>query len=97
MLPLVREDLNELVLGGRGQRDIHDLARASLDGRRAAHDALANGGHLRERVGAHDGRYDVAAEGRAYLQEFLLVAVAARLVIADLQIRAVCREACARR
>ena len=70
------------------------LARAGLCGVLLAHDALADGGHLRTVVGVDDRGDDVSAERRADLIEEVLI-LRTRLgvlVVADFELRAVGRK-----
>ena len=64
-----------------------------------AHDALADGGHLRTVVGVDDRGDDVAAEGGADLVEqvFVLPAALGVFVVADHQLRTVGRKAAVKR
>ena len=59
------------------------------------HDTLAHGRHLGPVLGTDDGGDDVAAEGGTHLVQQVLVLRALHDVVADEQVRAVGRQACA--
>ncbi len=79
--------------------DLLHLAGTRLGGIFAAHDAFADGGHLRTVVGVDDRGDDVAAEGGTDLVEqvFVLPAALGVFVVADHQLRTVGRKAAVER
>ena len=74
---------------------LDDAARAVVGRRLQGHHALAHGGHLRPLVVVDDRGDDVAAEGRANLQQQILVLDLGLRVgdVADVQVGAVGRQA----
>ena len=88
-LRVALEQRDEVALGIQCDRDLDQRSLAALDRLGHVHDALAHGGHLRQHVRAHDGGDDVAAQGRADLQQLLLVEAAGGFVGADLEVGAI--------